>query len=76
MFLTNKDFRGLEENKKEEIIKELREENFPGVKKELNLEIERAHEVASRRMMQLMSLLTSLNSHNSQELPTSRLIII
>lgn len=62
---------GLTENTREEIIKELREENFPEVKKELNLQFKTAHKVASGRIMELMSLLTSLNSHNSEGLPTS-----
>lgn len=60
----------LTENRREEIINELRERNLPDVKKELNLHIERAHDVESRRM-ELTSSLMSLNSNSNQELPTS-----
>ena len=49
------------------MIKELRERNFPEVMKELNIPIKRAHEVASRRMMELFANITEV-SHNSQGL--------
>jgi len=68
---------GLTENRREVMIKELRKGNFPELKETFDLQIKTAHKGASR-MMELLSLLTSLCcevSHNSRDLASPLLVI-